>query len=396
MKKLLFLIISLLIMSAGMADAATCADHDTWGYAWSDNIGWLSFSCRNNNPVGSGINYGVDISDTTGEMSGYAWSENIGWISFNTSELSSCPSGSCEATVDLETGALSGWARALAPVGQPLEKTGGWDGWISLGGASYQVQVNSGPSPSEFGDWAWGSDVIGWLSFNCSNTDTCGTVDYKVYTSFNIDKIPEVTPEVRDTSDDPSSNCFATSAPVFFDWTFDDPGDTQSAYQIQVDDNSDFSSPEKDTGKILSASNSYAPPGLPFNTAYYWRIQVWDSGNQSSGWVLPSPTSFTTNSRWPRPSFTWIPATPIVDSGVAFDGSVDYCSSCSYAWNAKDSGGGTVWTSIIEDPVETFTIEDIYTVTFTATSGSRSCSIPHDISVGGELPLPSWQEITPF
>src|SRR5512133_3036518 len=72
------------IARAGAGDALS-------GYAWSENIGWISFNCTNNNSCGTSGNYGVNVSTTN--LSGYAWSENIGWITFNSAELSGCPSG---------------------------------------------------------------------------------------------------------------------------------------------------------------------------------------------------------------------------------------------------------------------------------------------------------------
>ena len=59
------------------------------GYAWSPNIGWLSFNCDNNPPCAQ--NYGVSINPSTGLFSGYAWSPNIGWVSFNKTDLTGCP-----------------------------------------------------------------------------------------------------------------------------------------------------------------------------------------------------------------------------------------------------------------------------------------------------------------
>ena len=87
----------------------TCGDieHNVWGWAWSENIGRISFRCS-----GGGIDYGVDIDEITGVFSGGAWSSNIGWISFNPTDLAGCPSLPCEARLDLSTSKLSGWAKA--------------------------------------------------------------------------------------------------------------------------------------------------------------------------------------------------------------------------------------------------------------------------------------------
>ncbi len=129
------------------------------GWAWSDNVGWISFS---------GPLYSVAVNSGTGEFSGYAWSDNIGWISFNAADVGGCPSGSCAPNLNMATGVVTGWARACAGTNNGNctggSRTDGWDGWISLRGASpdYGVIVDG----STFGGWAWGSAIIGWISFN--------------------------------------------------------------------------------------------------------------------------------------------------------------------------------------------------------------------------------------
>jgi len=366
----------------------TCQNHNIWGEAWSDGAGWIRFRCPT---VGSGVDYGVDYNQTTGALSGYAWSDGLGWISFNSSDLTGCPSGTCTATVDLQNGVFSGWARTLSAVGQPLEKTGGWQGWISLKGSNYGLGVLGG-SPSQVTGYTWANSEVGWVSFNCSNTGVCGTSNYKVYTTLVPNIPPTATLSVRNTSGSSALNCFAGSAPVFLDWTFIDAGDTQSAYQIQVDNNSNFSSPEVNPGKVTSTSNSYAPSGLPFATTYYWRLQVWDSQNVSSGWLVPSPTSFVTNPRWPDPSFTWSPIDPLAEQDVQFTNSTSYCASCNYLWNFGD---GTA-TSSTTSPIHEFALPNSYSVNLTATSAVGACSKSNVVPVDDPLPLPVWQEVVPF
>ncbi|MBI5787089.1 MAG: hypothetical protein HY446_00870 [Candidatus Niyogibacteria bacterium] len=129
------------------------AEHNLSGWAWSENIGWISF----NSAEGGGSNYGVSVA-SNGRLSGYAWSENIGWITFNQNDLNGCPSGQCRAEFDEDTGQVTGWARALS-------NGGGWDGWISLSGSNYGVSVNQ----CSWSGWAWGSDVVGWISFNSAD-----------------------------------------------------------------------------------------------------------------------------------------------------------------------------------------------------------------------------------
>jgi hypothetical protein len=104
----------------------SCQAHDVWGWAWSDNIGPISFSCENETEIGTGADYGIDIEEETGNLSGYAWSGSVGWIDFT-------PAGpypdtpNYPAKVDLQSGEVSGWIKVLNPGDT-------WDGWIKLGG----------------------------------------------------------------------------------------------------------------------------------------------------------------------------------------------------------------------------------------------------------------------
>lgn len=73
------------------------ADGNLSGWAWSESFGWISFSCTTGGSDGGNIcsssQYGIGVATSTitisgetyqpGEFYGYAWSENIGWISFN-------------------------------------------------------------------------------------------------------------------------------------------------------------------------------------------------------------------------------------------------------------------------------------------------------------------------
>jgi len=161
------------------------------GWGWSDTIGWISFNSTND---GSSYNYGVDVdltnSSTQGLMSGYAWSDNVGWIKFApTSGFPALPShGACVDSPNYTTepcnniGAynVSGWARVVRCETNPADCVG-WDGWIKLGDSTRRwptdttdKQVKINPNTKEFEGWAWGSDVIGWISFNCKDTNTCG------------------------------------------------------------------------------------------------------------------------------------------------------------------------------------------------------------------------------
>ena len=79
---------------------------------------------------------------------------------------------------------------------------------------------------------------------------------------------------------------FDPSASVTFSWIFNDPDaeDSQSAYQFQLDDNNDFSSPIIDTGKVTSTASSTTQT-LPSTVGlYYWRVKTWDSQDAEGAW----------------------------------------------------------------------------------------------------------------
>lgn len=123
------------------------------GYAWSDNVGWISFNCSNTGTCGTS-NYGLSIA-ADGTISGYGWSENIGWVSANAADVAGCPVSPCTPSISITTGALSGWFRALS-------NGDGWDGWIRLSGPGYGPVLDTS---GKFSGYAWGSDVVGWVSF---------------------------------------------------------------------------------------------------------------------------------------------------------------------------------------------------------------------------------------
>lgn len=149
---------------------ASPGNQEVTGWLWSDNIGWISMNCSNSGTCGTS-NYKVLIDDVTGNFSGYGWSDNIGWVSFQSSDVAGCPSGSCPANVDLvSTGQVTGWAKALSA-------GGGWDGWISLRRtASPAYGVDMDLNTGAFSGWAWGSDVVGWVSFSDGSVACSGCV----------------------------------------------------------------------------------------------------------------------------------------------------------------------------------------------------------------------------
>ena len=166
-------------LESGQPVKAAASDNVS-GFAWSENIGWISF---NNISDGSPVDYGVNIDTATGDLSGHAWSENIGWISFNRSETGNPPAppfngGSGPiAKYDSSTGALTGWMRVLA-------NGGGWDGWIRFCDATVSKcsgadQIARIDASGDWHGWAWSDMVVGWVSFNSADPGAGGS-NYKV------------------------------------------------------------------------------------------------------------------------------------------------------------------------------------------------------------------------
>lgn len=88
-----------------------------------------------------------------------------------------------------------------------------------------------------------------------------------------------------------------TSETPHFSAIYHDPdaGDIANKYQIQVDDNNDFSSPFWDTGSggtaitnLVEGSRSidivYAGSALSHNTEYFYRLKFWDDDNSEGVW----------------------------------------------------------------------------------------------------------------
>jgi hypothetical protein len=403
---------------------AKSADTDNIsGWAWSETIGWISFNCTNTGVCGTS-DYGVNVDSGTGDFSGYAWSENIGWINFAPGgPYPAAPNYS--ANFSSASGRVRGWARAVICETNPVD-CDGWDGWIKLGDDSgiwdtnpdTQVYIESGTN--EFHSWAWGDDIVGWISFNCSDTGICGTSDYKVIVGAGgVNFAPEAT-NLSKTDPD-----WCGSPPsYFFSWTYSDvDGDDESRFDFQVDNNSDFSSPEVDrtyTGlsnpspsqnnQTVLVAVSQLPDYLTYNsTTYFWRVRVWDSRGADSGWVQAG-SSFTTQAHaWPNPDFVWIPDPPVPKEGVQFTDqstcydNVSIGSSCnendpnpalsdSFSWTFQDANPPN---SGIQNPTTTFLTTGIKQVVLTVTdSDGYSCPLTKNITIS--LPLPKWKEIKPW
>jgi len=96
-------------------------------------------------------------------------------------------------------------------------------------------------------------------------------------TSTPSDTTPPQTPSLIS----PADNSVVTSLPITFDWT--DVSDDKTPpvkYELQVDDNNDFSSPIVNQIELTSSNYSVSLG----NGVYYWRVRAKDNANNYSGW----------------------------------------------------------------------------------------------------------------
>ena len=399
------------------------ASDNVYGWAWSENIGWISFNCDNPEiPAPRCTNdYGVNV-DASGLFSGYAWSENIGWISFNQGELINCPSGVCEARLNTGTGEVSGWARACAVFqsgcsGPLSSNIGEWDGWIKLRGVAsdstpYGVSLNTAPDPDEFEGWVWGGDdsveeaIVGWISFNCVDGGDCLTSDYKVFIQ---NTLPYIEPGTAQLDGSPEY-CTSTSGvgQIGFTWIYqDNEGDNQSAYHLQVATDLGFNNLVVDVyaNQIVSPGTSgtsgvtVVPSPTPeiddfdigYGSSYHWRVKVTADGvNWSTNWEI-GPSFATPSHAYPYPDFSFLPDPPHVDEVIDFtDESSFYNGGLTWYWDFGDGNSDTN-----QNPSHSYSTLTDYTVTLTVTDeDTYSCSI--DKVVPLDLAIPKWREIAPF
>jgi len=394
-------------------------------WAWSENIGWISFNCNNTNYC-STVDYGVNIDPSTGYFSGYAWSDNIGWITFNETDLSGCPVSPCRAWVNLSCPGgqcpVYGWAKVVA-------HNGDWPGgWIRLRDTNYGVWIDPSLTPAEFKGWAWSDLNIGWISFNCLNQGVCGTSDYKVITTLSFNSPPYV--ESIDLDGTPVyCNIMPGRGRVGLKWTYqDNEGDNQTEYHLQVATDSGFgnlvvdatSSQTVSSGGIGTAAVWTVPNPTPetndfdigYGGSYYWRVKV-KAATGSQDWSdWGAGPNFTTPSHaYPWPDFAPRPSKPSIGEIVTFiqdgsdlnntealcySGGVGLCQNkgvVSYEWDFDFNINPGTDSTYKGNATTTYTSIVNYNVILTITDDVGFCSKSKTLNLS--LPLPKWKEIPP-
>lgn len=140
--------------SAGAWGVVNDRNGNLSGWAWNENIGWISFS---------GANYGVTIDILNGDFGGWAWNDIIGWISFNCANIS-CASSNYKVKTN------------FYPIPPPLPPDpgdgGGFGEAVSLTSSIFDTQVRQGAAintimwQGEFGGGAVGFQFASSNSIN--------------------------------------------------------------------------------------------------------------------------------------------------------------------------------------------------------------------------------------
>ncbi|MEK7607755.1 MAG: hypothetical protein AAB484_02450 [Patescibacteria group bacterium] len=255
------------------------------GWAWSSNIGWISFNCTNTDTCKNkgGIDYGVN-KNADNTLTGYAWSPNIGWIQFGGFSTKDFPTGDGTqgVNVDINGNNPKGWIRAISQNGNGWD---GWDGWISLSGANYKVRIDDGV---HFTGHAWGDSVIGWMLFDVQSTGICSDCGVKIGAATPI---ASVDLDVRDSTGSTligRNNVAYNTTPTFV-WTLNNlPAGTTCSVSKTSSGGTNFSQ-----SNITSSGQIGGSPLV--DSTYTYKISCNDSSskNTTSFTVLPAPADFS-------------------------------------------------------------------------------------------------------
>ncbi len=153
------------------------------GWAWmGTGLGWVRLSYDSQESSWGSSTQANDspheyltyLDNTNNRILGYAWSPSLGWLSFNEEEGCSSSDSNCQAWVDFSSGDSSkpvqGWASFLT-LNENNQIT---TKWVSLGKKGSEpdyflyfattTDIN-GLTVGSLRGYAWGGDVVGWISF---------------------------------------------------------------------------------------------------------------------------------------------------------------------------------------------------------------------------------------
>lgn len=357
-------------------------------------------------------------------------SESTGSLTSDTTYTLTCdgPGGSASDSVTvtvlglptLSVGLTANPSTGSAPLSSVLTATVGgtatgtinYSFWWNCSNTSNSVAtVESDPACGALPSPAGGSCLSNANGYKCLgvNTNPQSTTAHtynsnstaKVIVERDIATPAEARTSVTISSPPPSASGVIVTPPNYcasgpaatVSWTYSDPmGSPQSAYQVQIDNNASFVSPEVNSGKVLSGSTAYfSGTGiLQFNTNYNVRVMVWNSSDTSSPWS--STVGFSTpNYAYPQVGFSFFPANPPINEPVQFTDATTFYAPGPAAWNWLFGDAGS---SALQNPTHTYTTQGSYGATLTATdNASQSCSLTKPVNIQQAIPV--WKEVAP-
>ncbi len=109
--------------------------HKFRGWAWNDNLGWVSTYCSAGANEGSACgatDYTSSIDETNGDMEGFWWGDGIGWISLNCKDINpACP---IPYKVSIDTNPVSATYGQVPPTASERYAWSDNLGWIDMAG----------------------------------------------------------------------------------------------------------------------------------------------------------------------------------------------------------------------------------------------------------------------
>lgn len=191
------------LLSVHISKTAASVTDGATGYSWAANFGLIrANNCSDiTDPTTCGsASYGLNIPKTgttaTGSVTGYTWSPNIGWIAFNSESVGGGSQKRDDGSTFTPTAPvvdfdhkngdgstpIKGWARACSVFASGCSGAlkdnayrGNWDGYIALSdsktGDAASWGVNLSADSNTTSGFAWGGDVLGWMTMNFAVKD---------------------------------------------------------------------------------------------------------------------------------------------------------------------------------------------------------------------------------
>jgi hypothetical protein len=162
----------------------------------------------------------------------------------------------------------------------------------------------------------------------------------------------------------PSNGATSVSIKPDFDWGASTGGTAPLTYEIKVDDNILFTSPNVDVTSISDSNYSYTT-GLTPATTYYWKVRALDAGSAYSDWATTQ--SFTT-APFVAPTFT------MPTSGMSIT-----TVTPTFSWSASTGGSGTYTYELMVSLNSGFTTTVVNQTGIATTSYAMTSNLTPDI-----------------